>query len=151
MNRRETTQLELQLNQLKRQEKITRRTYDREIFSKRVQLEHIYDSLNNSPALPDENFRSDTPLSIHAIKMQRNQSAPPNRTRTPADSRPQSRPGTSISIRRNKRALSAFREITLKPSCRTLGNLLILVEGEKKPINPRYDFTDQSRWKFQQK
>ncbi|CAF1909974.1 unnamed protein product [Rotaria magnacalcarata] len=135
VNRRESTQLELRLNQLKQQEKILRRTYDREIYWRRMQLENIYDSLNDSPSQQENSIRSDTPISIHAIKMQRNQSASPSRTRTQIDNGPQSRPSTaSTGIRRNKRALSALRDITLKPSCRTLGNLLILLDSDKKGL-----------------
>lgn len=140
LNRRENTQLELRLNQLQRQEKMLRRRYDREIHWKRLQLENIYVSLNESPfELSD--FRAPTPISIHAIKMQRNQSAPPSIRRTPVDNNSEARPKTTPShIRRDKRAMSALREITLKPSCRTLGNLLILLDNGKNIIKTNYPF-----------
>ncbi|CAF1051975.1 unnamed protein product [Rotaria sordida] len=133
LNRRENTQLELRLNQLKRQETVIRRKHDREIYWKRLQLERIYETLHDSPTELTDNFRMQTPMSFHAVRMQRNQSAPPNIKRTQVENKSQSRPNTTptAAIRRDKRALSAFKEITLKPTCRTLGNLLVLLDSEK--------------------
>ncbi|CAF2574863.1 unnamed protein product [Rotaria sp. Silwood2] len=133
LNRRENTQLELRLNQLKRQETMIRQRYDREIYWKRLQLDRIYDTFHDSSIGLTDHFRFQTPISFHADKTQRNQSAPPTSKRTPVENKSQSRPNTTptAAIRRNKRALSAFKEITLKPSCRTLGNLLVLLDSEK--------------------
>ncbi|CAF1439956.1 unnamed protein product [Rotaria sp. Silwood1] len=146
LNRRENTQLELRLNQLKRQETIIRRRYDREIYWKRLQLDRIYDTLNDSPIGLTDNFRIQTPMSFHTVRTQRNQSAPPTSKRTQVENKSQSRPNTTANaFRRDKRALSAFREITLKPSCRTLGNLLVLLDSEKKYLKTN-DLLEQERW-----
>jgi len=65
--------------------------------------------------------------------MRRNQSAPPNIKRTEFANQTQSRPNTTPTpIRRNKRTMSVFKEITLKPPYRTLGNMLILLDNENK-------------------
>lgn len=71
-------------------------------------------------------------MSFYAIKMRRNQSAPPNIKRTETEiNKTQLRPSTtSIPIRRTKRTMSIFKELTLKPPNRTLGNMLLLVENQ---------------------
>jgi hypothetical protein len=63
--------------------------------------------------------------------MRRNQSAPPNIRRTETSSQQSSRPNTtSTPIRRTKRAMSVFKEITIKPPHRTLSNLLVLLDND---------------------
>jgi hypothetical protein len=62
--------------------------------------------------------------------MRRNQSAPPNIRRSEASNQTQSRPSTTPTpIRRTKRAMSVFKEITIKPPYRTLANLLVLLDN----------------------
>jgi len=130
LNRRENTQLDLRLRQLKRQETIIQRIYDREIYWKRLQLAQINDDLNESFDELSINNRASTPVSFYAIKMRRNQSAPPNIRRSEASNQTQSRPSTTPTpIRRTKRAMSVFKEITIKPPYRTLANLLVLLDN----------------------
>ncbi len=130
LNRRENTQLNLRLRQLQRESTIIQRTYDREIYWKRLQLAEIDEALNDSIVDLKRTDRAQTPLSFYAIKMRRNQSAPPNTKRTEQS---QSRPSTtSTPIRRTRRAMSVFKEITLKPPYRTLGNMLLLVGNDNK-------------------
>jgi hypothetical protein len=77
--------------------------------------------------------------------MRRNQSAPPNARRTEVDNKSQLRPNTtSTPIRRNKRAMSIFKEITLKPQYRTLGNMLLLLDNND---NKSY----QNQWPIRSK
>ena len=126
LNRRESTQLDLRLRQLRRQEKIMQRSYEREMYWKRLQLEQINDTLNESFEEFIRNTRAQTPISIHAIKMRRNQSAPPvTRRMEIVPSRPNT---TATPFRRTKRAMTIFKDITLKPTCQTLGNLLVLLD-----------------------
>ncbi len=133
MNRRENTQLDLRLRQLERQETIIQRSYDREIYWKRLQLAQIYAAFNESLDDVTKTTRVQTPLSFYAIKMRRNQSAPPNTKRTETTEKIQLRPSTTpTAIQRTKRTMSVFRDITLKAPNRTLGNMLVLLENEKK-------------------
>jgi len=105
LNRRENTQLDLRLRQLKRQETIIQRSYDREIYWKRLQLAQINESLYESSHYTDKTKRVQTPTSFYAIKMRRNQSAPPNMKRPEMESKTSLRPNTTpFAIRRNKRA-----------------------------------------------
>jgi hypothetical protein len=123
----------LRLRQLQRQETIIERQYNREIYWKRLQLAQIYEALNESSDYTAKGNRMQTPVSFYSIKMRRNQSAPPNSKRTAVENRSQSRPNTTPTpIRRNKRAMSVFKEIKLKPQYRTLGNMLLLIDNEKK-------------------
>jgi hypothetical protein len=71
--------------------------------------------------------------------MRRNQSAPPNIKRTEIINKTQLRPSTTPTpIQRTKRTMSVFKEITLKPPCQTLGNMLLLIENENKwPIRSK--------------
>jgi hypothetical protein len=72
-------------------------------------------------------------MSFYEIKMRRNKSAPPNIQREAIQNKIQTRPNTtSNAIRCNKRAMSIFKEITLKPTYQTLGNMLLLLDNEKK-------------------
>lgn len=129
LNRRESTQLDLHLRQLRRQEKIIQRRYEREMYWKRLQLEQITETLNESFDEFIRNTRAQTPISIHAIKARRNQSAPPNIRRTDTFNQTPSRPNTTATpFRRTKRAMNIFQDITLKPTCHTLGNLLVLLD-----------------------
>lgn len=134
LNRRESTQLDLRLRQLKRQEKIMKRSYEREIYEKRLQLEQINDTLNESFEDFIRHSREDTLMSIHSIKMRRNQSAPPNIKRTNTFTQLPSRPNTTATIpfRLTKRAMTVFRDMTLKPTCPSLGNLLVLLGTPKQ-------------------
>lgn len=129
LNRRESTQLDLRLRQLRREEKIIQRSYEREMYWKRLQLEQINDTFNESFEEFIRNTREQTPISIHAIKMRRNQSAPPVTRRTEIGNQTPSRPNTTATpFRRTKRAMTIFKDITLKPTCQTLGNLLVLLD-----------------------
>jgi len=110
-----------------------KRRYDREIYWKRLQLAQIYETLNDSSDELTRNSRMQTPVSFYAMKMKRNQSAPPNRQRTDIENKIQLRPSTTPTpIRRTKRAMSVFKEITLKPPYRTLENMLVLLDNEKQ-------------------
>jgi hypothetical protein len=110
-----------------------KRRYDREIYWKRLQLAQIYETLNDSSDELTRNSRMQTPVSFYAMRMKRNQSAPPNRQRTDIESKIQLRPSTTPTpIRRTKRAMSVFKEITLKPPYRTLENMLVLLDNEKQ-------------------
>ena len=130
LNRRENTQLDLRLRQLKRQEKIVRRSYEREIYWKRLQLAQIYEDLNESFEDSRSN-RASTAGSLYSIRMRRNQSAPPTMRRREPPSQPSSRPNTTPTvIRRSKLAMSVFKEITIKPPHRTLNNLLVLLDND---------------------
>jgi hypothetical protein len=130
LNRRENTQLDLRLRQIKRQETIVRRSYEREIYWKRLQLAQIYEDLNESFDDSKSN-RASTAGSFYSIRMRRNQSAPPNTRRRQPSSQPSSRPNTTpTAIRYSKLAMSVFKEITIKPPHRTLNNLLVLLDND---------------------
>ena len=137
LNRRETTQLDLRLRQLKRQETIIVRSYEREIAWRRLQLAQFYDALNDDSSDSfTRNSRAQTPVSFYAIKMRRNQSAPTNANRPKTANQTFQRPNTTPApIRRTKRAMSVFKEITLKPPYRTLGNLLVLLGNENNQLS----------------
>jgi hypothetical protein len=65
--------------------------------------------------------------------MRRNQSAPPNIIRADVENKSQLRPNTTpMGLRRNKRAMSVFKEIKLKPACKTIGNMLVLLDDDEK-------------------
>ncbi|CAF1319210.1 unnamed protein product [Adineta steineri] len=133
LNRRENTQLDLRLQQIKRRERIIKAHYDKDIHRRRLQLAQIYKTLDEPSHLPIENTRIQTPVSVYAIKMSRNQSAPPNINRKDVENKTNLRPNTTPStIRYSKRAMSIFKEITLKPPYKTLDNMLLLINNEKK-------------------
>ena len=139
LNRRESSQLDLRLRQLKRQEKIMKRTCEREMSEKRLQLEQINDTLNESFEDYVRNTREDTFLSVHSMKMRRNQSAPPNirRTEMPRQIPPRPYTTTATPFRLTKRAMTVFREMTVKPSCPSLANLLVLVRPPQQEWSMR--------------
>ena len=88
--------------------------------------------LNDPPRQIRKNYQAQTPVSFHMIKIRRNQSAP---STINATDKSQVRPNTtSPIIRYDRRAMSAFKNITLKPSCQTLGNLLVLLDSQKKKL-----------------
>ncbi|UJR13666.1 hypothetical protein I4U23_000678 [Adineta vaga] len=144
LNHRENTQLDLRLKQLERRERIIRTNYDREIYLRRLQLFQIYKSLNEPSEVTNRLSRTQTPISFHAIKMRRYQSAPANRTREDTENRTDGRPKTTSDIfRTNKRAMNVFREITLKPELESLDNMLVLADYERKSLN--YQWTNRSK------
>jgi hypothetical protein len=121
------------LNQLKRQQTIIERQYDREIYWTRLQLAQIYETLNESNDQLTKTNRVQTPVSFYAVRMRRNQSAPPNIIRADVENKSQLRPNTTpMGLRRNKRAMSVFKEIKLKPACKTIGNMLVLLDDDEK-------------------
>lgn len=107
-----------------------KRIYDRDIYYQRLHLTEIYEKLHNPF---DRTDRVQTPTSFYAIRMQRNQSAPANHQRTSVCNLGQTRPSTTpIPIRRTKRSMSVFKDLTLKPECRTLENLLLIVDSKSQ-------------------
>ena len=118
---------------------IMRRIYDRNIYFQRLHLNEIYESFNDPFTESTPIDRIQTPTSFYAIKMRRNQSAPPNNQRNPVcNSRPNTTPTPT---RRTRRSMSVFNELTLKPECRTLGNMLLFVndssESEDMPVRSK--------------
>ena len=142
LNRRESSQLDLRLRQLKRQEQVMKRSYEREMCDRRLQLEQINDTLNETFEDFIRNTREDTLISIHSIKMRRNQSAPPNIKRTDVSNQIPPRPYTTTAtpFRLTKRAMTVFREMTVKPSCPSLANLLVLARPP-----PQQEWTIRSK------
>lgn len=73
--------------------------------------------------------------------MRRNQSAPPKTKRIEITNKIQLRPSTTPApIRRTKRTMSIFKELTLKPPNRTLGNNMLLLIDNQWPIRSKTMF-----------
>ena len=149
LNRREDIQLEVRLHRLRQQQIIIARNYDRDIYWKRLELTRISDTLNEFCAERSQRSRTQTPTSMHLVKLRRNQSAPPsNPTSTDKTNRTQMRPSTTPSgVRYDKRAMSVFKDMTLKSSCPTIGNMLVLLDRTGKslaraPITRSYTMLD---------
>ena len=139
LNRREDIQLEVRLHRLRQQQIIIGRNYDRDIYWKRLELAEIFDTLNEFRAERLQRSHTQTPASMHSVKLRRNQSAPPSKAASTVNAnKTQMRPSTTpSSMRYDKRAMSVFKEMTLKPSCPTIGNMLVLLDRTGKSLANR--------------
>ncbi|CAF1630376.1 unnamed protein product [Adineta ricciae] len=133
LHRRENAQLDLRLQQLDRRERVILANYDREIYYRRLQLAQIYKSLDEPPPTVSPSHREETPISFYSIKMRRYQSAPPDRQREKMENNEHGRPTTTAdSFRANRRAMSVFREITVKQELPSLNDMLVFADIDKK-------------------
>jgi hypothetical protein len=148
LNRHENIQLEARLHILEQQRVIAERNYDRDIGWKRSQLAQIHQTLNDSSSFLEGNYRIETPVSYYRIRMQRHQSAPAHANKKGnlhemSTTRPKTTPNR---IRSDKRAMSVFKDITLKASCPTVANMLVLLDDDKPSTPANRSF--RSRTKF---